>query len=325
MKKTICGISILVMGASLVSCRIQPQKRYNYKQVNEHRTLTLEFDNDFDFSASGCHGIELSCPVKGNCMVCTDDVSEPVISYDIVYQGNGTTNTVNQFGMLRLTNDISEDGLLNVTIWDALNDEELRMKSYNVGEEGSLVCFNSVADIKVTLPRSFDVFHISPVECDITARDLSGEIQLFTQKHLIADNIAFNSFQFNGATGEEGVSISTSRCGNEKADVFVSSHGNISWVVPEPSQMTERSDPDTIVLYTDGGSVIIDMNGNTYYDIDVPYENAATDSPFSYTYMVGEAAMLAPEPYTGDILNDEGVIIKNGKYINVRRENREET
>ena len=329
MKRIILGIAAIVMGASLVSCRIRPlfaphteHKKIDYREVNEHRTLVLEFDEGFDFSKSGCHGIELSCPVKGKCTVCTGDVSEPVISYDIVYQGNGTKNTLEQFSMLRLTNDISDEGLLNVTVWDALNDEELRQKSYNVGEEGSLVAFNSNVDIEVTLPRSFDVFHISPSQCDITARDLSGEIQLFTQKALTAENIAFNSFQYNGATGEEGVTISASRCGDERADTFIRSNGDISYTMPEPAQMSERSAPDTIVLWSDSGNVTVDMNGNTYYDINVPRENDAAG--LSYTYMVGEAAMLAPAAYIGEELNDEGIIVTNGKYINVRRNNKEE-
>ena len=326
MKKTICGISILVMGASLVSCRIQPQKRYNYKQVNEHRTLTLEFDDGFDFSASGCHGIQMSCPVKGKCTVCTDDVSEPVISYDIVYQGNGTKNTLTQFGMLRLTNDISEEGLLNVTIWDALNDQNLRQESCNVGEEGSLVCFNSTVDISVTLPRSFDTFNIWLKECDIEARDLSGQIDLFTQKHITAENIAFSNFRFNGMTGEEGVSVSTARFGDEKTDVYIASKGDVSYVMPEPSQMTERSDPDTITLKSDGGTVTVDMNGNTYYYIDVPYPGASPDSFIrSYTYMAGDAAMLAPVSLVDEEPDDEGIIITNGEYINTRRNNMEET
>ena len=331
MKRTICGIAILVMGASIVSCSLRPMIPRRYKNietmnVSEHRTLTLEFDDGFDFAASGCHGIELSCPVEGKCSVCTDDVSEPVISCDIVYQGEGTKNTVAQFSMLRLTNNISETGLLSVTIWDALNEENLRMKSNNVGEEGSLVCFNSTVDFKVTLPRSFDAFFISPSECDITARDLSGEIQLFTQKHITAENIAFNSVQFNNVTGEEGVSVSTTRCGDEITNVWIASKGDISYVMPEPSQMTERSDPDTIVLKSDGGTVTADMNGNTYYYIDVPYPNASSDSYIRYyTYMVGEAAMLAPVSLVDDEPNDEGIIITNGKYISAHSNNKEET
>lgn len=329
MKRIILGLAALVMGASLVSCRIRPlfaphteHKKIDYREVNEHRTLTLEFDDGFDFSKSGCHGIDLSCPIKGKCTVCTDDVSEPEISCDIVYQGNGTKTTLQQFSMLRLTNDISDEGLLNVAIWDALNDENLRQKSYNVGEEGSLVVFHSTVDIEVTLPRSFDVFHISPTECDITAKDLSGEIQLSTLKTLTAENIAFNDFQFNSASANEGVTISTARCGDEKSDVYITSDGDINYTMPEPAQMSERSDPDTIVLWSDGGNVTIDMNGNTYYDINVPRENDAAG--LSYTYMVGEAAMLAPEAYIDERWNDEGIIVTNGKYINVRRNNKEE-
>ena len=320
------------MTVSLASCRVGPifspqlhQKRIDYIEVSEHRTLTLEFDESFDFAASSCHGIALSCPVKGRCSVCTDDVSEPVISCDIVYQGKGTKNTVAQFSMLRLTNDITDEGLLSVTIWDALNDEALRQKSCNVGEEGSLVCFNSTVDFKVTLPRCFDAFFISPSKCDITASDLSGEVHLFTQKHITAENIAFNSAQFNDVTGEEGVYVSTTRCGDEITNVWIASNGDISYVMPEPSQMTERSDPDTIVLKSDGGTVTADMNGNTYYYIDEPYPNSSSDSYIRYTYMVGEAAMLAPVSLVAEEPNDEGVIITNGKYISAHNNNKEKT
>jgi hypothetical protein len=104
--------------------------------------------------------------------------------------------------------------------------------------------------------------------------------------------------------------------------VYITSDGDINYTMPEPAQMSERSDPDTIVLWSDGGNVTIDMNGNTYYDINVPRENDAAG--LSYTYMVGEAAMLAPEAYIDERWNDEGIIVTNGKYINVRRNNKEE-
>lgn len=117
-------------------------------------------------------------------------------------------------------------------------------------------------------------------------------------------------------------STSTARCGDEKSDVYITSDGDINYTMPEPAQMSERSDPDTIVLWSDGGNVTIDMNGNTYYDINVPRENDAAG--LSYTYMVGEAAMLAPEAYIDERWNDEGIIVTNGKYINVRRNNKEE-
>jgi len=34
--------------------------------------------------------------------------------------------------------------------------------------------------------------------------------------------------------------------------------------------------------------------------------------------------MLAPEAYIDERWNDEGIIVTNGKYINVRRNNKEE-
>ncbi|MBR3422070.1 MAG: hypothetical protein IKG98_08410 [Ruminococcus sp.] len=46
MKRIILGLAALVMGASLVSCRIRPlfaphteHKKIDYREVNEHRTL----------------------------------------------------------------------------------------------------------------------------------------------------------------------------------------------------------------------------------------------------------------------------------------------
>ncbi len=133
---------------------------------------------------------------------------------------------------------------------------------------------------------------------------------------------AYGAQKIDYREANEGVTISTARCGDEKSDVYITSDGDINYTMPEPAQMSERSDPDTIVLWSDGGNVTIDMNGNTYYDINVPRENDAAG--LSYTYMVGEAAMLAPEAYIDERWNDEGIIVTNGKYINVRRNNKEE-
>ena len=54
------------MTLSLASCMDNKPKTMN---VDKQRTLTLEFDDSYDFSEGACNGIFLSYPLAGNCIV----------------------------------------------------------------------------------------------------------------------------------------------------------------------------------------------------------------------------------------------------------------
>ena len=163
----------------------------------------------------------------------------------------------------------------------------------------------------------FDSFNISNYNGDLAAKDLAGQIRLYTYETITAENIAFNADDGNMVIGDKGVVISTARSEEGRADALITSrYGDITYVMPEPAEMTGASKADTIQILCSEGTVTVDLNGNVCADTNEL--DKEKNRQYDYSAAHG-AALLDIEAYGKD------VTFTNGEYINVRRNNKEET
>ncbi len=272
------------------------------------KTVTLEFDDSYDFSNKGCHGIQMMSNINSVMTVFCEDVAEPEITVAFTFSGFGKKDLEYERDHLDVTKSLTEDGILSVGIIDTTTGNSAR-SAKNIFKDDSpgIVFSHTSAVITLTLPKCFDSFNISNYNGDLAAKDLAGQIRLYTYETITAENIAFNADDDNTVMGDKGIIISTSRYEGEREDALITSrYGDITYVVPEPADMQGRSRADTIQVLCSEGAVTVDLNGNVCADTHELDKNKSRQ----YDYSVAHgAALLDLDDYGG------GVTFTNGRYI----------
>ena len=267
----------------------------------------LEFP-DIDFKNDSCHGISFSSDLKGPVIVTCDDVEEPEIRVKVDFRGGTKKKRKEEFENLGIKKELNEEGVLMISFIDESTGYSAQ-SSYNpFKQEFEGVLFSHAESyVEMTLPRDFDTFYIVNYNGDLAAKDLAGQIRLYTYETITAENIAFNADDDNTVMGDKGIIISTSRYEGEREDALITSrYGDITYVVPEPADMQGRSKADTIQVLCSEGAVTVDLNGNVCADTHELDKNKSRQ----YDYSVAHgAALLDLDDYGG------GVTFTNGRYI----------
>ncbi len=269
----------------------------------------LKSENGYDYS--GCHGVSLVSYLKGNIIVTCEDVDEPEIRIDVDFKGGTEKRCKKEFENLDIQKKNTEDGIIEISFIDKSAGYEAH-SSRNIFKEDfeGMLFSHAVANVEMTLPRSYDYFNICNYDGgDIGAKDLAGHIRLASHDNVVAENIAFDSSEDNEIFGSKGIIVSTSRCGDKRANALVLSHdGDIRYVMPEPAELTSRSSPDTIELCVGGGTVTVDLNDNKCADTSwFDKDNK------QYRYSVAHGAAMLKADASDDI------IFTNGDYQHAER------
>ena len=269
------------------------------------KTVTLEFDDSYDFSNKGCHGIQMMSNINSVMTVFCEDVAEPEITVAFTFSGFGKKNLEYERDHLDVTKSLTEDGILSVGIIDTTTGNSAR-SAKNIFKDDSpdIVFSHTSAVISLTLPKCFDSFNISNYNGDLAAKDLSGQIKLYTYQTLTGENLAFNGSEDNLVSGEKGVTISTRRANSRTNVCVMSRNGPLTYIMPPPSTTDLYTKRDTITLNNFEGSVTVDLNGN-----DCSRTDYTDKDHTSYDYLVGGTSYIRTE--TGIYSADP--VFTNGK------------
>ncbi|MBO7395111.1 MAG: hypothetical protein J6U16_03205 [Ruminococcus sp.] len=227
---------------------------------------------DIDFTDGSCHGICFSSHINGTVIVICDDVEEPEIRVNVDFGGglkdsSKAAKRKEERDNLVVTHELN-DGILVIDFKDRTTGQSAQ-SSYNpFKEEFNGVLFSHAqSTVTMTLPQSFDSFVINNYGGDLGVKNLCGHIELATYDDLTAENIAFNDDDGNMVMGDKGIIISTTRCEEGRAEAYITSRfGDITYVMPEPAEMTGASKADTIQILCSEGTVTVDLNGNVCAD-----------------------------------------------------------
>lgn len=230
-------------------------------------TVTFEFDDTYEFSPKGCHGIQMSNDIPGTCIVTCEDVEKPQIEFRFTFSGAGTKKLQEQYDNLKVEKSL-EYGILSLTTVDGTTGYRARSSKNPIKEDWDGIVFrNSYVDITLTLPKCFDKYDISNYNGDLAVKDIRGNIDLYTYKELTAENVAFNGNKENMVEGEQGVFISTVRYNSSRINALVMSrYGAITYVMPPVKQMVTSGSPDTIEIMAFEDDITVDLNGNICRD-----------------------------------------------------------
>jgi len=266
----------------------------------------LEFP-DIDFKNDNCHGISFSSDLKGPVIVTCDDVEEPEIRVKVDFRGGTKKKRKEEFENLGIKKELNEEGVLMISFIDESTGYSAQ-SSYNpFKQEFEGVLFSHAESyVEMTLPRDFDTFYIVNYNGDIGAKDLGGSVGLFSYNTITGENIAFDASEDNMVDGDKGVILSTKRYHSVRTEaIILSRYGDITYVMPKESEMTGRSEADSIKILCSEGTLTIDLNGNACGDTS----EVDKDKNMRYDYSVAHgAAKLDAEAYGG------GVNITNGSY-----------
>lgn len=312
-KTAVFALAAGILSAAATSCGLRTETY----SIN----IKVPLD-DIDFTDGSCHGISFISGINGTVIAACGDVEVPEIRVNVDFGGglkdsSKAAKRKEERDNLGITHELN-DGILVIDFKDRTTGQSAQ-SSYNpFKEEFNGVLFSHAqSTVTMTLPRSFDSFQIRNNGGDLGAKELCGHIDLASNDTLTAENIAFNADDGNMVIGDKGVVVSTARCEEGRADaLIISRYGDITYVMPEPAEMTGASKADTIQILCSEGTVTVDLNGNVCADTNEL--DKEKNRQYDYSAAHG-AALLDIEAYGKD------VTFTNGEYINVRRNNKEET
>ena len=268
-------------------------------------TVVLDLDDSYSCK-NGCRGINMASNINSVMTVTCEDIDVPEITVNFTFSGMSKKTLEDERDHLEVSNSLSEDGILNVSIIDTTTGFTARSARNIMKDDSPGMTFSHTsAVITLTVPKSFSSFDLSNYNGDLGAKDLSGEIKLFTRETLTGENISFNGSDENLIAGEKGVIISTARNAGGRTNVQVMSrNGAITYVMPSPSEMNDYGKKDTIVLLAFDAGSTVDLNGNECKGVkymDKDHNN--------YSYLIGNSAYLENE--AGDVSFTNGKVIRS--------------